>query len=203
MSAAKPAVSDFAPSNEGKKSAMHPPPVVFTIAETEAASDAWGFNCGPGALCGALGLKPDQVRPHMGDFEAKGYTNPTLMWKALKSLGVKYSIVGDDARGPEQAIAWPKFGLARIQWGGPWTRAGVPIAARYRQSHWVASWRHAEGLQFVFDVNTNGWRTLASWSTQLVPWLLEECVKRNDGTWWLTRSVEILEVPGALNGGAQ
>ena len=30
----------------------------FGLEEAQAASDEWGFNCGPGALCAVLGKTP-------------------------------------------------------------------------------------------------------------------------------------------------
>src|SRR5688572_15779830 len=47
----------------------------FTTAESEAANETWGFNDGPGSLAAMLGLKPEQVREHLGKFESKGYMN--------------------------------------------------------------------------------------------------------------------------------
>jgi hypothetical protein len=52
--------------------------VKFTQEESHQAFDAWGFNCGPSAIAAVVGLTIDEVRPHMGDFESKHYTNPTL-----------------------------------------------------------------------------------------------------------------------------
>jgi len=69
------------------------PAVRFTLADADRAADLWGMNCGPGALAAVCGLTLDEVRPHMGDFESKGYTNPTLMFAALKSIGVKHSLI--------------------------------------------------------------------------------------------------------------
>ena len=167
-----------------------PPPLRFTPAEAEAAADDWGFNCGPGALCAVLGLTPNEIRPHLGDFEHKRYTNPTLMWSILRGLGVKWRKRRD--------TLWPAYGLARIQWAGPWTKPGVPIRARYRHTHWVAAcmpdrditdrFSHVVG---VWDINALKWTDLASWATVLVPWLLKECEPKASGEWWLTHSVEV------------
>jgi len=60
---------------------------VFGVQEANAASEAWGFNCGPGALCAVLDLTPDELRPKLGDFEAKGYTNPTCRAGAAWTSG--------------------------------------------------------------------------------------------------------------------
>lgn len=169
-----------------------PPAVAFSDVDAESAWAAWRFNCGPAALCAVTGLTPEKVRPHLGDFEQKGYTNPTLMFGALRSLGVKWEAKSSPL-GVEK-LEWPAFGLARIQWGGPWTKPGVPMRARYRQTHWVASCHRSPGDIGIFDVNAmnvGGWVPLASWEKVMVPWLMKECVPRADGTWWITHAVEI------------
>ena len=62
------------------------PGLRFTFADGQKAWEEWGFNCGPGALCAAL--TPEQLRPHLLDFESKRYTNPTLMEDVLNGMGV-------------------------------------------------------------------------------------------------------------------
>lgn len=172
--------------------------VAFDSAEAERAGAAWNFNCGPAALCAVTGLTPEQVRPHLGEFESKGYTNPTLMWGALKSLGVSFkSIVTPKQDAPAADLVgpwmWPRFGLARVQWCGPWIGLGIPAGARYRKTHWVACHSDLDGFR-IFDVNAmqvGGWIPLNQWVNHLVPWILKECVPRADGKWWLTHSVEV------------
>ena len=76
----------------------YPPEVRFTIDEANRAYDAWGANCAPGAIAAILGLTLDQIRPHLGDFERKRYTNPKLMFDSLRYA----------------PLTWPDFGLARV-----------------------------------------------------------------------------------------
>lgn len=162
-------------------------PVRFTIDDVERAFDDWFFNCGPAALCAVLDKTPDEIRPHLLDFEAKGHTNPTLMTDILRGLGVRYrQVYRSDVPAPMPAI---QYGLVRVQWGGPWTRPGVPMRVRYRRTHWVA----VAGDK-VFDINAmcvGGWIPAAEWSTHLVPWLIRECCPKGDGTWWPTHGHEI------------
>ncbi len=173
--------------------------IALDLAEAERAVD-WNFNCGPAALCAVTGLTPEQVRPHLGDFESKGYTNPTLMWAALRSLGVNFRTTVTPKQNAPIASqigpwVWPKFGLARVQWGGPWIGIGVPIQARYRKTHWVACHADLDGFR-IFDINAmcvGGWLPLAEWSGQLVPWLLNEVEPKANGAWWLTHSVEVID----------
>lgn len=163
-------------------------PVRFNLDDAERASDQWKFNCGPAALCAVLGMTPDEIRPHMLDFESKGYTNPTLMLDVLRKLMIPWQQVyrGDD---PAGTIPTVQLGLMRVQWGGRWTNPGVPMRARYRETHWCAL-RDNE----VFDVNAmcvGGWIGLREWVTQLIPWLIRECVPKGDGTWWPTHVIAV------------
>lgn len=163
------------------------PALRFGKAEAEAAAEAWGFNCGPGALCAVLGKTPDELRPHLGGFEVKGYTNPSLMFEVLRGLQVRHrQVFRSDA--PKQEQLQLHLGLMRVQWDGPWTRPGVPMAARYRKTHWVA----VCGDQ-VFDVNAlsaGGWISWDLWSTRLVPWLIKAAVPGGSGLWWPTHGIE-------------
>lgn len=179
----------------------------FGLNEAQEAADDWGFNCGPAALCAVLGMTPDEIRPHLGDFERKGHTNPSLMAAILKRLevpfGRRYQCLGGlEAVRP----AYPNFGLVRIQWSGPWTRSGVPVKARYRHTHWIAvreSTNYRTALRgttprttprWVFDVNNiawGGWIFWECWAKDLVPWLLERCEPKSDGRWWPTHCWEI------------
>lgn len=174
------------------------PPLRFTEQDAWEAAEAWGFNCGPAAVCAIVGLTPAELRPQLVDFEAKRYTNPTLMWKIIERLKVRYRIRSLADNVP--VLPWPRFGLARIQWEGPWTEPGVPIRARYRQTHWVGvNASNPENIG-IWDINAmmngTGWVSLADWESIVVPFILKECQPRANGKWYLTHAVEI-EVPSA------
>lgn len=153
---------------------------MFTLSDAIAAAEQWGANCGPGALAGVLGLTLDAVRPHLIGFDGKRYTNPTMMRGALDSLGVRYQWT--PLKGETKQL--PIDGLARVQWAGPWTKAGVPMAARYRHTHWIGALAGYGVTQFaapypweVFDINcmaVGGWVRFREWNDQVVPWLLRE-----------------------------
>lgn len=169
------------------------PAAKFTLEDANKANDKWGANCGPGAIAAIMGMTLDELRPKLHDFEQKCYTNPTLMWKILDGLGAKYNKAvlssGTDA------WSYPVFGLVRVQWEGPWTEPGVPIAARYRQTHWIAACREKYGAYpYIFDINAicvGGWIPRNEWEDQLAPWLIKECVPRANGKWHFTHIVEI------------
>jgi hypothetical protein len=128
-----------------------PPAAKFTMGDAEDAFDAWHFNCGPAAVCAVAGLTPTEVRPHLRDFEQRGFTNPTLTWAILGTLGIKGKRI-EPGFCSLYAQRDQTLGLMRVQWGGPWTAEGVPVQARYRHTHWVA-WCVLRRVRFVFDIN--------------------------------------------------
>lgn len=174
-------------------------PRVPTWREVDAAA-RWGFNCGPAALCAVTGSSPESVRAFL-PADWPGYTNPTAMGRGLGAAGMRWFQLyrGDQPPGSvvPRAILPGRVALTRVQWGGPWTRDGVPFRARYRQTHWIAESWDDDGAPIVYDVNavsqtTNGWIPRAVWVGTLVPWLLRESVPKADGRWWPTHVWEVL-----------
>lgn len=168
----------------------------FTLDEAQRAADEWGMNCGPGAVAAICGLTLDQVRSHFDahGFATKHYTNPTMMLDVLRSIAADFRV----CRYPDGKycdLDWPRYGLARIQWEGPWTKPGVPMRVRYRHTHWVGVERDPIKGVGIFDINMmangQGWGSLQDWRTICVPWILDECVPRADGKWHLTHGIEI------------
>lgn len=157
----------------------------FNLADAERAFEEWGCNCGPSALAAIMGMTLDEVRPHIPGFDAKRYTNPTMMEAALRSIGRPWRKIGTQ---------WPEFGLVRIQWEGPWTLPGVPIAARYRFTHWVGGWNTPDRGYGVFDINTinngSGWTAKQAWETVCVPYITQH-VPRATGAWHVTHGIEV------------
>jgi hypothetical protein len=166
----------------------------FSIEDAKRASDEWGANCGPGALAAVTGHTLEEVRPLMGDFERKRYTNPTLMFDCLKRTIEDHKFFWLDKRTTPEDEFMPGYGLLRVQWHGPWMKPGVPIRARYRHTHWIGYQRHDDGQEAVFDINAmyaGGWISYMNWATVLVPWILSECVPKADGDFSFTHAVEI------------
>lgn len=167
-------------------------PVRFTIVDAERAYKEWGANCGPSAVAAVLGMTLDEIRPHMGDFERKHYTNPTLMWEVLRNTGARWSL--SNGSHDTGKVSWPNYGLARVQWEGPWTEPGVPIRARYWHTHWIGVRPNPACLREVFDINclcVGGWVPVQEWSYEVVPWLLRQIEPEASGEWHLTHAVEV------------
>lgn len=120
--------------------------------------------------------------------------SPTHMWSALRTLRVEHRVRSYPLiQRPCDAQSFPRFGLVRVQWGGPWCRPGVPIRVRYCHTHWVGAVR--TDCLYVFDINatcTGGWLPFVEWQGLLVPWLLRETQPRADGSWWITHVAEVL-----------
>lgn len=170
-------------------------PPRFTLADLEGANDAWGCNCGPGALAAICGLTLDEVRPHFGP-NWPGYTNPTAMFAALRSLWRAGSIIAiTHLMRPDGSCPWPGWGLCRIQWEGPWTRPGVPMRARYRYTHWVGVATDPRRGVGIFDINVlangSGWCSLEDWSTHVAPVLAKDHDRRATGSWHITHAIEV------------
>jgi len=150
---------------------------VPTMSAAEQAADVWGFNCGPGALCAVTERTPDEIRPYLGDFERRGYMNPTMMRATLRQLGIRWREALVDQL--------PSFGLVRVQFDGPWMRPGVPIVARYQHTHWVAARAVPGPFHLVFDINAihlGGWMPETEWREELIPWLLSASVRLKRAT---------------------
>lgn len=182
---------------DSKQHATFPPPRTrFHFGDADRANREWGMNCGPGAIAAICGLTLDEVRPYMGDFERKHYTNPTLMWQVLERLWPAYAISYYPSRiQGAKPMTWPAYGLARIQWGGTWMEPGVPMAARYRRTHWVGACSPDQNNVGIFDINIiangTGWTPLEDWSSIVVPMLVGD-MKGADGTWFITHCVEVI-----------
>jgi hypothetical protein len=171
---------------------------LFTEAEARSANEEWGCNCGPSALAAVCGVRLEAAGLVLPNFDRKRYTNPSMMLAGLRLLVAEGSISAFHHDVPalrRQVIDRPVFGLARVQWEGRWMRAGVPVAARYRQTHWIGVQKHPAKDEFaVFDVNAmraGGVITAESWASTLVPEILRECVPGSDGGWHLTHVIEV------------
>lgn len=168
-------------------------PVRFGVVEAQRAADAWGANCGPGALAAVLGLTLDELRPSLGrcGFERRGYMSPSMMFDSLDLLA------HGRWRRSAPPLLWPDFGLCRVQWSGPWLAPGVPVRVAYGHTHWIGARQAARprgGPVEIFDINcicAGGWVPLAEWTGQVVPWLLRTAEPKADGNWHLTHVVEV------------
>jgi hypothetical protein len=179
------------------------PDLRLTADASVRAHESWGFNCGPGALCAAFGLTADEVRPHLGDFERRGYMSPTAMAAAIRSLGASHrqTYRGDRHLPLSDWPPPPTLAVVRIQFDGPWCATGVPMQARYGATHWIAVAGLPAGGAEVFDANNlvlglDGWVAWRVWEDRVVARLAAN-KPRATGRWWPTHVWEVEAAAGA------
>lgn len=148
-------------------------PASFSLEELDRANDDWGCNCGPSALAAVKGISLDVALKFLPDFPNRRYTNPSMMLGALMQLGgYRWS-----APKPHESktLEYPDLGLVRLQWVGSWLNPGVPVAAHYAHTHWIAC-RRERGSLYIFDCNNHivehGWLPREVWLKCVVPELL-------------------------------
>lgn len=156
--------------------AAPPPPLGFTHADACAAADAWGANCGPGALAATIGTPLEHVRPLIPDFKAKRYTSPQMMRAAVGNAG--WRIVAAIESHTRDTRAFPQHGLVRIQWEGPWYGRFA-----YHHTHWIASRIWGDAM-WIFDINA-GWALAPDWVERVAPMIIAN-VRRATGGWHAT-----------------
>lgn len=133
-----------------------------------------------------LGKTLEEVRPHIPLFGQRRYTNPSMLFEALRCLGARWEMCWDKN--------WPVFGLARIQWEGPWMEPGAPVVSRSRWSHWVGACARDRRNIGIFDINAidiGGWMSLDDWKADIVPEIIKRHVPRGNGGWHLTHSLNL------------
>lgn len=162
------------------------PAAKFSLEDAQRAAYLWGANCGPGAIAAVLDTTLESIRPFLGEFERKHYTNPSLMYEILGNLRTRWRKV-DYPHSPAN-------GLVRVQWEGPWTDPGQPWGARQRHTHWIAT-RDTDAGVWIFDINcicVGGWVSSFEWNAQVAPWLIRQCEPGAYGTWHETHKIEVL-----------
>lgn len=173
----------------------------FDEADADSAHEEWRCNCGPAALAAVLNLTLDEVRPFVcgaGFGPKSAYMSPTMMKQAIMLAGARRNenvIAGVLI----EAMKFPKHGLARIQWEGPWTMPGANPKWAYRHTHWIASFPTVAGSindailaaldPILFDVN-GGLMRFAVWERDVVPHITKS-IPRADGDWHVAHSWEV------------
>ena len=152
----------------------------FTQEDAEKAYQEWGANCGPNALAFALRVPLETVRPysiHLG-FDQKKYTNPTMMKELLKAFQI--DVISQPLDRVGVMFNHERKSLVRIQWHGPWMDEGANPKWRYRQTHWICTFKD-EGRPCVFDCN-GGIMPFERWNDEIVRVLTKE-IPRANGVW--------------------
>jgi hypothetical protein len=158
------------------------PWLFYSERESHSAHATWRASCGPHSIAAMLGLSLDQVRQQLVDF--RGWMSPMMVGDALRRLGAGYSLrKGLKTRGM-------CAGLNRVQWEGSWLNPGVPAAAAYAHTHWVA---HVDGWVLCSLVDPAAWVPLDVWKRE---------VARMQPPWHVTHHYSV-PVPAAVRTGVQ
>lgn len=191
--------------------------MTYCVTEAELDAARWA-SCGPTALAALLGRPLAELRPHFPlQREKRTWTNLVQMKRAINSLGVLgLSIADTSTAGLVEGVgisltyarAWPRRGLAIVQFRGSWDRMPVHHAAQLTRSHWVACLPAGEPfgagrtlrVDAVFDVNAVGvaclmkanyWQSRSAWERVMAPMVAEDFGKRATGQWWIRAGIEV------------
>lgn len=152
---------------------------LYAPTDILGAYESWRANCGPAAVAAILGFEVNDLRECFPLYPEKAWANPTLIRTVLTLHKVRHRNTDRSRRG-----GWPMWGLAFLQFEGPWLADGVSPAVAYRHTHWVAV-----SDRTVFDVNAGQWIPGAEWRADIMP-LLQDATPKATG-WHLRLGIEV------------
>jgi len=118
--------------------------------DIEVARLNFGANCGPSAFAAATGREVCRVMRYFAHFEHSPWTNLSQMKAALLASGCIFEV---------HQRAFPRSGVALVQWLGPWTKPYFFSRWSLLHTHWIA----VDGM-WVFDHTIEKWQTVSQWS---------------------------------------
>lgn len=163
-------------------------------------------SCGPVALAALLGCPLTDIRHAFpAQREGQTWTNVTAMRLALNALRVPWHRTGFGPTIAERA--WPRRGLALIQFEGSWSSMPINHPAQLHRTHWIACASRSDRIgdeqcaaDTVFDVNAVGdeslvafgyWQSRIDWERVMAPWLAKNYGKKATGLWWVREGIEV------------
>ena len=162
----------------------HPPDV-------QDACKVWAASCGPAALAAILQRSLLQTRCLLAGYDQRGYMNPTHMQLALGGARCWWETLrpGEDG---------PSYGLAFVQWLGPWCGEGKSVRAAYRYTHWVGVAYCQDAGLMLYDINARSetsaagaWVPWAWWHEEVRP-MITETIKGAPGGSSIRWSCEVV-----------
>lgn len=167
-------------------------PPLYQPPDVDEANKLWRACCGHAALAAVLRCPVMHLRRAFPWCPKEPWTSPSRLRMALEHLGVNHRI----------GLDWsplPEYGLAFVQFTGPWMKESV--ARQYARTH-VIGVASRGGHRFFYDVNAiggvGGWETESDWECTIAP-ILADGVPDGDEKWQMRRGIEILAVP-SING---
>lgn len=142
------------------KTVANNPCQLFVPWDIEVARINFGANCGPSSFAAVTGKEVCRVMHHFPHFLDSQWTNLTQMRRAFKQAGYSTEV---------RKGKFPTYGVALIQWLGPWTKKDFYSRWSLLHTHWIAV---QDGL--VFDHTVRGWQTLQRWQDETAPEFIAE-----------------------------
>lgn len=175
------------------------------ITSTDLDANPWA-SCGPVALAALLGRPLSDIRHAFpAQREGRTWTNSAQMRRALAALNIAWRHTAQGSTSVERA--WPRRGIALIQFDGPWTSLPFSHPAQLHRTHWIACASRSDRIgdeqyaaDTVFDVNAVGdeslvafgyWQSRIDWERVMAPWLAKNYGKKATGLWWVREGIEI------------
>lgn len=172
---------------------------------TELDANRWA-SCGPASLSALLGRPLADVRHAFpGQTDGRTWTNLAAMQRALTLLGVGHGT--ERSPGILMPASAPSFGLAMVQFCGPWDDMPIGHPAQLQRSHWIAMKPHptlGAEAPLVFDINAidgfppmslGWWQPQECWDALIRPELARSYGKKATGAWWLRAVIEVTAPP--------
>lgn len=128
----------------------------FVPWDIEVADCNFGANCGPVSFAAASGREVCRIMRYFDHFEEQPWTNLTQMRQAYAQTGVSIRTLKRE---------WPEYGVALIQWLGPWTEKNFFARWTLPHTHWVA----VDG-EWVFDYSAPQWMRKQEWAAEIAPY---------------------------------
>jgi hypothetical protein len=152
----------------------------YAPPDVDEAVAAYNATCGPAALAAIVQQPLMRLRTLFPGFPRKCWVNPTAMMAALDRLNAPFE---------NRKRAWPTYGLAFLQWDGPWLAPGIPVGAAYKHTHWIAVVQDV--ARMIYDINADGWLPGPEWEQRIVPAILAEEPEAS-GTYFVRWSCQVL-----------
>ena len=159
-------------------------PSLFVPWDIEMARINFGANCGPVSFAVATHQEVCPVMQHFRHFEHHRWTNLTQMRRAFRSVGLQTVLL---------RRRLPDYGVALIQWLGPWTLRDFYSPWSLIYTHWIAV-NHGE----VYDHTVGSWHPLSYWESEIAPSILK--TKRLSTGWTVKYGLQAPHPQSACKG---
>jgi hypothetical protein len=128
---------------------------VFIPWDLEIAGINFGANCGPISFAVTVEREVCRTMKFFPHFNYSRSTNLTQMLRAYREVGYEIQI---------NKCELPEFGVALIQWTGPWT-------AKHFFSRWSLFYTHwiAVKDRWIFDHTVGEWLEFSQWENEVTP----------------------------------